>query len=465
MELTRRYFLRMCGGAAVAFTFAPMLQFVPDLAAQDTPNVPAPVRKKKTLVVIFLRGGQDGLHAVVPYGDPDYAGLRPRIHLKAPTAADVEATAKCLDLDGFFGLHPRAWALMDYFRRGELAILPTVGNPRNNRSHFTQQDMWETAEVRDTIASDGWLNRHLQTSVGHGPLRAVAISNSLPRILRGQARATAIRSVADLAYQNRFGDAEAIQDALRDLYEQAREMGDAAMAERAREAVEDAGRATLEGLRVLEQLGRDPYTPSAEANYPANNGLATRLRHIAQLVKADVGLEVAQVDLGGWDTHQNQGDNGTGAFGNLMAQLADAMAAFARDLGDKMDDVLVVTLTEFGRTARENGTAGTDHGHAGCLFALGGAVKASQTGGKVVGEWPGLSIDKLNARRDLTITVDFRDVFGEILTHHLGNPHLDAIIPNHTTKPIGLLATAAEHPVPPSTDDPPEIESCPNDGG
>lgn len=440
MLLTRRFFLRLCGTAAVALTAAPALRFA---RGQDT------VRKGKTLVLIFLRGGQDGLNLLVPYGDADYAKLRPRLAMRPPREGDPGA---CLDLDGFFGLHPQAGALRDLFNKGQAAFLPAVGNPSNNRSHFAQQDTWETAKIGDdSVLTDGWLNRYLQTSEGHGPLRAVAIGNALPRILRGDAPAVAIRNVADLAYNNRFGDNAGIAGRLRDLYRGEGE-GDAGgmegsgdadgenemeSAERSRDTVESAGRTTLDSLKALETIARETYQPADGANYPDNNGVATQLRSVAHLIKSDVGLEVVEIDYGGWDTHQNQGDNATGAYATKVAVVSEALAAFARDLGDRLEDVVVMTITEFGRTASENGTAGTDHGHAGAVTIVGGLPQG--VGGRVHGEWPGLAKEKLNRERDLAITTDFRDLFAEALANHLGHTQMDVVLPDHERTPLNLL--------------------------
>ncbi|MGE0432648.1 MAG: DUF1501 domain-containing protein [Planctomycetota bacterium] len=435
MSLTRRSFISVCGTAVVTTGLFPIGR----LLGQDTPGsapapAPAPVTKGKTLVLIFQRGGADGLNMVAPFGEAAYTTYRPSIALKAPTAGGDEA-AKALDLDGFFGLHPRMRALHRYFGAGELAIVHAVGNPKNNRSHFNQQDVWETCRFDSLNTADGWLNRHLQTSEGHGPLRAVAVGQTLPRILRGTATAQAIRSVKDLNYNNRFGNNDDIARRLAERYGANGSTPPAADDN----VVRDAGKATLEGMKALEDVAKRDYTPAEGANYPERNGIADRLRSVAQLIKAGVGLEVAVVDAGGWDTHQNQGDAGAGQFADRVGEMADAMAAFARDMGDGMRDVLVLTMTEFGRTAKQNGTSGTDHGHGSVMLALGGPVAAVKSGGRVHGLWPGMETEQLNQKRDLAVTTDFRDVVTEVVTAHLGNTSLTSIVPDHVPAPVGLL--------------------------
>lgn len=429
MLLTRRYFLQYCGAVAATYSVASLLPGMRGLLAQDPPAAPANNRKP-VLVVIFLRGGADGLNLVPPFGDKNYAKLRPRLAMKAPN--DGAPEERCLDLDGSFGLHPRMAAFHGLFKAGELAIVEAVGNPANNRSHFTQQDIWETARIDAALDAEGWLNRHLQSTNGPGPLRAVAISNVLPRMMRGKAPTSAINNVKELTYRNRFGDPVKIAQALKQAYE-------AETDTKTKEMIAEAGRRTLAELKALEHVATQDYKPTAAAKYPENNGLAVKLRHIAHLIKANIGLEVAQVDLDGWDTHQNQGDRGIGYLGDLAGQLAEAVTAFSRDMGDAMKDVVVMTLTEFGRTAFENGTAGTDHGHASVSFVLGGPVKEKKIGGKILGTWPTLAPEKLNGNRDLAHTTDFRDLIGEVVTNHLGNTALDKVLPNHKPNLPGWL--------------------------
>jgi uncharacterized protein (DUF1501 family) len=434
MPVSRRNFLKMAGTIVTAVGLTPLNA----LAQQANP-----AQKKTTsgevLVVLFLRGGVDGLNLVVPYKDKRYREYRPGIAIGEPTRTGGNAA---IDLDGFFGLHPNAKPLKTYFDDGRLAVVHAVGNPRNNRSHFTQQDVWETASLNNATTADGWLNRHLQTTTADGLVRAVTIGTSLPRSLRGDAPVQVIRSVKDLAYNNRFGNNAKIAEVLRKLY------GNESAGDGAEELARRAGDQLLEGMKVLEPIAKQDYTPAANANYPEQNPLATALRNAAHLIKADIGVEVIEVEYNGWDTHRNQG-GATGAYANKVTITTEAIAAFARDLGEKLDDVLLVTQTEFGRTARQNGSGGTDHGHGAALFALGGAIKEYGSGGKVLGEWPGLEPDQLNQKRDLKHTTDFRDVLGEVISEHLGNTQLDKVLPGHEPKGVGLLAKRT----PPATND------------
>jgi uncharacterized protein (DUF1501 family) len=437
MHLTRRFFLQATGSLVAYLGVAPV-----DLFARA--GVPRPaslprVTRGKTLVVIFLRGGADGLNLVIPHGDPAYADLRKGIGLGAPGAGKPESV---IDLDGFFGLHPRLKAMGPLFESGVAAAAHAVGYDKNTRSHFEEQDVWETGVVGNTYQSDGWLNRHLATSEGHGPFRAVTIGDALPRILHGKATAYAIRGLDDLSMPGGKADPHVIAAALEHAYCVPTPDRPKAAAD-ARDLLAQSARTTLDGLTQLKAIADQPYTPKAE--YP-KTPLATKLQQVARLVKADIGLEVAELDIGGWDTHQNQGA-AAGQFGDLAQQLGDALAAFAADLDDRLDDVTVVTISDFGRTAAENGTGGTDHGWANCMLLVGGPVaragrQAAEAGKprKVVTTWPGLAHDQLHQGRDLLHTTDFRDVLSELVKVHLGNPHLETILPQHEFKPVGLIA-------------------------
>jgi uncharacterized protein (DUF1501 family) len=428
MHLTRRFFLKSTGAVAAYLGVCPVL---PALAG----DAPAPtVRKGRTLVVIFLRGGADGLNLVVPHADPAYAGLRKGIGVGAPGTP-----GGALDLDGFFGLNPRMSALKPLFDAGRCAALHAVGYDRNTRSHFEEQDTWETGVVGNTIHSDGWLNRHLATSAGRGPVRAVSIGDALPRIMQGRATAYAVRGLDELKLPRtaREMDPAAVSAALEHAYTAA----GASVRSEATDLLARSAGATLEGVRELEALGAGPKDPPG---YPKTD-LARKLAQVARLIKADVGLEVAEVDLGGWDTHQNQGRGGEGQFGNLAQTLADALAAFHADLGDRSEDVLTLTLSDFGRTAFENGTGGTDHGWASCMFAVGGGVTralaaAGTPSRRVLTRWPGLAPEQLHEKRDLLHTTDFRDVLGEVVATHLGNGQVRTVLPGHDFKPVGVVA-------------------------
>jgi len=350
--------------------------------------------KRRILVAIFQRGAADGLNIVVPHGDPNYYALRPGI---AIPKTDV------LDLDGFYGLHPALAALKGIYDSGQLAIVEAVGSPDPTRSHFDAQDYMESGTPGLKATPDGWLNRALGGGAkAQSPVRAVAIGPTVPRILRGPNAAVAVSKLSEF---------------------QVRDPGSAATFESLYTSAVDrvlsgTGKDTFNAVRTLQAIGREPG-----ARYPGGR-LGESLQQIARMIKADVGLEVAFADMGGWDTHVNQ----VAPLTNLLTGFGQAVAAFYQDLGDKMEDVAIVTMSEFGRTASENGNRGTDHGHANVMFVLGGGVR----GGKVYGEWPGLSREQLYEGRDLALTTDFRDVLSEVAAKYLGsNP--GAVFPNHTT--------------------------------
>jgi uncharacterized protein (DUF1501 family) len=436
--LTRRYFLKTTGALLSYVGVAPLLSN-PVLGA-ITPRAAA---RNRTLVVIFLRGGADGLNLVVPHADTPYYDLRKTLAVAAPGAESGAA----IDLDGFFGLNPRLGALKPLFDDRLAVAAHAVGYDRNTRSHFEEQDTWETGVVGNTISSDGWLNRHLLTSTSPtgSQIRAVAIGDSLPRIMHGKAGAFAVRGLEDLSLpMPRKADPAVVTAALERAYGgmDAGAASGAGEVSTARDLLSQATGTTLDGIAQLRAVTSGEYKPAAE--YPRSE-LARKLMQIARLIKADVGLEVAEVDIGGWDTHQNQGRGAEGAFGNLAQQLGDAIAAFTRDLGDRIDDTLVVTMTDFGRTAAENGTGGTDHGWANCMFLVGGSVRRgheARGGGfrPVVTNWPGLAPDQLHQKRDLLHTTDFRDVLGEVVATHLGNPGIKTVLPGHEFRGVGLVA-------------------------
>jgi len=430
MNLTRRYFLQSSGVLAAYVGLSPF----ETVASAGLLGPPKPTAKGKTLVIIFLRGGADGLNLVVPFADPHYAKLRPSLAIDAPGSGAESA----IDLDGRFGLHPRLAPLKPFFDSNLMIAAHAVGYDKNTRSHFEEQDVWETGVIGNTVASDGWLNRHLATSAGHGRIRAVAIGDTLPRILRGKVPAYALRGVEDLAPPRADGlDGAKVAAALESAYCTPRPEDRNA----ARELLADTAAGTLGAIDDLRAISGTPYTPKKP--YP-NTDLGRRLMQVARLIRADCGLEVAEVDYGGWDTHQAQGRGQGGQFGNLAGGLADALAAFMTDMEDRMDDVVVATLTDFGRTAAENGTGGTDHGWANCMFVAGGAVKraaSARTGASpVLTRWPGLAPDQLHQNRDLLHTTDFRDCLAELVAVHLGNADLKSVLPSHTFKPVGLIA-------------------------
>jgi uncharacterized protein (DUF1501 family) len=422
MQTTRRTFLRTTGSFALLGGLAPLQTF-----AGAAPDI-RPTRKGKTLVAVFLRGGIDGLNVIVPHADPDYYKHRSSIAILRPSGTARDA---CRDLDGYFGLHPAAESLMPLFKNGTARALQAVGYAKNTRSHFEEQDTWETGVVGNTLSADGWLNRHLASSTGHGAIRAVAIGGNLPRILRGKAPAYAIRGIADLAMPTMSGDADTLRAALETAYCTKPDTSHPALAD----LLSQTASATLEGTRQLEALAKQEYKPSNGAIY-ANSGISNQFREAARLIKANLGTELIQLDFGGWDTHNDQGSV-NGGFATRLRELTQAMTAFHTDLGDKMNDVLVLTLSDFGRTVAQNGTNGTDHGWANCMIALGGSLAKNDK--PVLGEWPTLAPEKLYQNRDLNHTTDFRDVLAETVANHLGNTNSTHIIPDHTTTKVGLV--------------------------
>jgi uncharacterized protein (DUF1501 family) len=349
---------------------------------------------------------------VVPFGERAYYSARPSIAIGRPGSGPGAA----IDLDGFFGLHPRLAPLESCFRNGQLAIVHACGSPDTTRSHFDAQDYMETATPGVKSTTDGWLNRYLHAREHQAatPFRAVALAPQLPRSLQGTAPALAIGQI------DRFGiragrSGEMVQPSFESEY--------AAAADR---VLNTTSRDAFSAIRMLKEADPRRYTPANGAEYPAS-GYGLALKQIAQLVKADLGLEIAFAESGNWDHHANEGA-ATGQLANRLDDHARGIAALARDLGDRMQDVVILTMSEFGRTVAENGNRGTDHGHGNAMMILGGAVR----GGKVYGRWPGLAPEQRHEGRDLTITTDFRAVFNEVVRGHLGLTDTSRVFPGFT---------------------------------
>jgi uncharacterized protein (DUF1501 family) len=366
--------------------------------------------RKKVLVAIFQRGAADGLNIVVPHGEKAYYDLRPTIAIPRPGAGDQAA----IDLDGFFGLHPSLAPLQPLFAQRHLAIVESVGSPDPTRSHFDAQDYMESGTPGLKATADGWMNRALPKAENTSPLRALSLGPVLPRAMRGAEPALALQSVGDFQVRN-----EEAAKTFERLYTSARDP-----------ALQATARETFEAVAMLQAVQKQPYRPTGGAAYPRGR-FGDSLRQIAQLIKADVGIELAFADVGGWDHHVNE----PGQLANLLRDYGQALSAFWSDMGDRMDEVVLVTMSEFGRTAHENGNRGTDHGHANCMLVMGGAVQ----GGKVYGRWPGLEREQLYENRDLALTSDFRDVLGELVARHLGNPGIGTVFPGYTPKFFGLV--------------------------
>ena len=346
--------------------------------------------KSKTLVVLFQRGAVDGLNMIVPYAERAYYTARPSIAIQKSDA---------LDLDGFFGAHPSMQSLLPFWKDRSLAIVHAAGSPDATRSHFDAQDFMETGTPGVKSTQSGFLTRVVETKKSAKPLGAISITPSLPRIFAG----SSVLATSDIA---RFASSRN-SELLRAMYPQ-----------------------SYEAMRVLQTV-----KPSS-AIYP-RGPLAQSLRQIAQLIKSDIGLKLAFADVAGWDTHAGQGGK-EGQLANNLRLFSDALAAFANDLGSRMRDVIVVTTSEFGRTVRENGNRGTDHGHGTVMLVLCGNVK----GGAVHGKWPGLDTEQLFERRDLAVTTDFRDVFAEVLTKGLGVPSISRVFPGYAAKRVGVINAA-----------------------
>jgi len=417
MAITRRYFLKSGGLSLFGASFVP--SFLRRTAyALEQPRASA---RKKILVAVFQRGAADGLNIVVPFGDKPYYALRPSISIPEPTSRS-ESNGQCLlDLDGFFGLHPSLDALKPLFDAKQLAIVHAAGSPDSTRSHFDAQDYMETATPGRSATPNGWLNRYLEAvpEAEATPFRAVAFSSRMPRTLLGAAPALVLDDVRSFRLRAAAdGGPSALQDGFEAMYASA---SNALLDRTAQEMFEAAA--------TLERVGAHDYQPAGGVEYP-RGPLGNSLRQVAQLIKADVGLEVAFAEVSGWDHHVNEGGL-QGSLANNLKQFGDALAALHQDLGERMSDVVLLTMTEFGRTAHENGNRGTDHGHASAMFVLGGPVK----GGKVYGQWPGLGAGQLHEGRDLALTTDFRDVFAEVAVRHLGAQGTSTIFPGFSVSP------------------------------
>lgn len=371
-----------------------------------------------TLVVVFLRGAADVLNMVVPHGEEAYYQLRPSLGIPRPDDSSAKQTERAIDLDGFFGFHPSMPALLDAWQSKQLAIIHACGAPDESRSHFKAMELMERGVDDERGPASGWIGRHLATlNTGNlSPLRAVGMGTRPQRSLTGTVPVSALRSIADF---HLGGDPRALQQmrvALNTVYEN-----------------DVLGQDTLSIMDTLETLDPLTYTASRSATYPDSEfGLA--LKQTAMLIKAEVGLEVSAIDVGGWDTHFAQGAS-TGQMANLMKDLAEGLAAFHADMHDHMNSLTTVTMSEFGRRASENGSLGTDHGHGSMMMVLGGNVD----GGKVHGEWPGLEDGQMIGPGDLAVTTDYRDVLSEVLIKRLNNPATNEIFPEYSPVMRNLL--------------------------
>jgi uncharacterized protein (DUF1501 family) len=371
------------------------------------------------LVVVFLRGAADALNMVVPHGDADYYTLRPTLGIARPDDTRTAVADRALDLDGFFGLHPSLSPLRQAWDDRRLAIVHATGAPDDSRSHFLSMELMERGASDASGPASGWLARYLAGSRPEpaSPMRAVAWGDRPPRSLLGSVPVTTLRSIADAHLGSEQAPLEAFQAALASLYQPIDSLG-------------EAGQEALRLIGSLDRLGDTGHTTPQV--YPETD-FGRALEQTVRLIHAEVGLEVAALDLGGWDTHFAQGGS-RGLMASLMAELAAGLAAFYDDLGTAIAGVTLITMSEFGRRAYENGSLGTDHGHGSCMFLLGGGI----LGGKVHGRWPGLHADKLFGPGDLAVTTDYRDVLAELCLPASGVQDQDGLFPGYRARRVGL---------------------------
>jgi uncharacterized protein (DUF1501 family) len=405
MAITRRVFLKGGALAVVGTSVIPSFLTRAVYAAETAAG-----GSGKRLVVLFQRGAADGLNIVVPHAEGAYYSMRPSIAIPRPRNGGESA----IDLDGFFGLHPSMTAFKTLWDEKHLAIVHAAGSPDTTRSHFDAQDYMESGTPGVKSTEDGWLNRAVAgvKEPQPSPFRAVAMGGALPRTLAGSVPAVAMSDIRGFAVGGRGPGANAASNSFEAMYEQSVDT-----------VLHGTGNETFEAVKMLKSADPEKYAPAEGANYPRGR-FGDSLRQVAQLIKANLGVEVAFADIGGWDHHVNEGSV-QGQIANLTREFSQAIAAFWTDLGELGENTVIVTMSEFGRTARENGNRGTDHGHANVMFVLGGPVK----GGKVYGRWPGLQQEHLYEGRDLAITTDFRQVLSEAVSRHLGSSNIQNVFP------------------------------------
>ena len=412
-QISRRDFLKLAGSFAVA----PALPaWMPRMAFAPQGVEPA----GDILVVVFQRGGMDGISAVIPHGDPHYYENRSALAIPEPEDGSDKTG---IDLDGFFGLHPSLRPLKDLWDEKTLAIVHAVGSPDPTHSHFAAMDYMERGTPGEKSIPTGWIGRHLQTAPwqNESPFRAIGMGGVMQAALRGPIPVTTLKSISDFHLQGDVSQLTEIRARLESLYN----LGSTLDAD----AVE-----TFNAVNILDKIDVNNYTPSGGAAYPETEfGMA--MKQVAQIAKAEIGLEVACVDIGGWDTHNQQGQL-EGELPTLLNEFSSGLASLYHDLGDRAKRVTIVTMSEFGRRVKENASDGTDHGHGNCMFVLGGGVN----GGKVYGQWPGLAPENLFDGIDLNITTDYRDVLGEVVEKRLKNPALAEVFPTYADwKNLGIV--------------------------
>src|ERR1700758_3693390 len=410
MPITRRVFLKSSALAVVGTTAIPTFLTRAARGAVD------PGSSQRRLVVIFQRGAADGLNIVVPHGEQAYYAMRPSINIPRK---DV------LDLDGYIGLHPSLASFQPLWDQRHLAIVHAAGSPAPTRSHFDAQDFMESGTPGLKATTDGWLNRSLRSAPASGDksaFRAISLGPALPRILTGQERAVAVNNINDFGVGGRNPNAAPIENTFEAMYDHSSDS-----------ILHGTGEETFDAVKMLKSADPSKYKPAPGADYPRGR-FGDSLKQLAQLIKANLGVQVAFADIAGWDHHVNEGST-QGQIANVLREFSQSISALWIDLGDLAEDTVVVTMSEFGRTARENGNRGTDHGHANVMFVMGGPVK----GGRVYGAWPGLEQSQLYEGRDLAVTTDFRRVLGEAVAKHLGNSRLEQVFPGFEGSSAGFL--------------------------
>lgn len=411
-RLTRRQFLKggtLATGLMAAYASLPA--WMPRLAFAQPYDEP----RGDVLIVVFLRGGADALNMIVPHGEDAYYQARPRLAIPRP---DANADGRALDLDGFFGLHPALAPLLPLFQGGGLSAVHATGSPDPTRSHFVAMDFMERGTPGSNERASGWVGRHLATlqNGNESPIRGIGWGTSVQTALNGGPSTVAMRSIIDYHLNGDERLAAQMMQSLTQLYA----LGDEPLAQTAE--------STQQAIDLVARVGYENYVPRHAAQYPETD-FGQALRQTAALIRAQVGLETACIDLGGWDTHANQGGS-QGTQAQLMARLAEGLAAFHQDMGPDMSRVSVVVMSEFGRNLHENASAGTDHGHGGAMLLMSDNLQTAP----VVAEWPGLTPDVLDRQRDLAITMDYRDVLADLLQNRLKNPALAEVFPGHAPR-------------------------------
>ena len=408
-HLSRRSFFRQFGTGAMAASLPAWMPTVRFASAEDS--------TRDVIISVFLRGGADGLSLVAPFADAAYYRLRPTLAIPRP---DSSSPSRGTALDDRFMLPPAMQPLLAPYRAGDLLVVHAAGQQyTKSRSHFEAERYLEQGKPEDYLLQSGWLARHLALTPPMDPdasLRAISLSYGMPYTLIGAPRTLSmtrpdlfqINTPSELALQRLYGSAWA---PLRDS------------------AMDGLGTANM-----LRMLDFDGYQPANGARY-ADSNFARAIKSVAVLLKGDVGLEAAHIDLTAWDTHANQGVI-SGAMQMLMAELAGGLAAFWQDVmqGNQTTRVTLVVTTEFGRNVRENGSLGTDHGRASVMFVMGRAI----AGGRVLTEWPGIEREELEDGQDLRVTIDTRDVLAEIVQRRLGNRHLSVVFPDYVPRFRGV---------------------------